>query len=192
MWHGLFTCVTWLIHICDMACSYVTWPVHVWHESFVYDTALLSTGATRRGLFICVTWFVCDMTHSYVIWLIPVWYDSFICDTTLLSAGATWRGLFMCDMIHLWHDSPTCDIIIHMWHDSFVCDLDHSYVTQPFSLQVLRDVACSYVTWLICNITQSHVTWLIHTWPGSFIFKTTILSGGTMWRGLFICDITHI
>ena len=39
------TCVTWLIHMCDMTHS------HVWHDSFT-----------------CVTWFIhmCDMTHSHV------------------------------------------------------------------------------------------------------------------------------
>ena len=37
------SCVTWLIHMCDMTHSYV------WHDSFI-----------------------CDMTHSYVTWLIHI------------------------------------------------------------------------------------------------------------------------
>ena len=54
MSHVSFICVTWLIHMCDMAHSYV------WHDPFI-----------------CVTWpiHMCDMTHSYV------WHDPFICVT---------------------------------------------------------------------------------------------------------------
>ena len=45
LWHDLFICVTWLIHMCDMSRSYV------WHDSFI-----------------CVTWLIhmSDMTHSYL------------------------------------------------------------------------------------------------------------------------------
>ena len=64
VWHDSFICVTWLIHICDMTHSYV------WHDSFT-----------------CVTWLIhmCDMTHSYV------WHDLFIC--------ATWL-VYVCDVTH--------------------------------------------------------------------------------------------
>jgi len=54
---GMFICVTWLVHMCDMTRSYV------WHDSII-----------------CVTWLVhmCHMTRSYV------WHDSFICVTWLV------------------------------------------------------------------------------------------------------------
>ena len=45
--------------ICAMSNSYLTWLIHIWHDSFI-----------------------CDMTHSYLTWLIHIWHDSFICDMT--------------------------------------------------------------------------------------------------------------
>jgi len=71
----VFMCATWLIHMCDMVrtcVSYdlfmcVTWPIHVrdmthscvWHHSLI-----------------CVTWliYVCDIPHTYVeIYDIHMW-----------------------------------------------------------------------------------------------------------------------
>jgi len=30
-----FMCVTWLIHACDMTCSYGAWRIHMWHDWFL-------------------------------------------------------------------------------------------------------------------------------------------------------------
>ena len=84
-------CATWLFHMCDMAHS------HVWHD------------------FVCVTRLIhmCDMTHPYV------WHDSFNGVTGLIH---------MCDMTHshVWHgkgieipffgDSLSHDLIVWFRH----------------------------------------------------------------------------
>jgi len=57
MWHNSFTCVTWLIHTCDMTHS------HMWHDSFTHVTWLVRT---------------CDITHSHR------WHDSFTHMTWLI------------------------------------------------------------------------------------------------------------
>ena len=103
VWHDSFTCVTWLIHMCDVTHSYV------WHDSFI-----------------CATWLVhmCDMTHSYV------WHDSFICVTWLVhicdaTPSYVWRNSFIWEtdsficvtwLLHM------CDVTrSYVWHDSFIC-----------------------------------------------------------------------
>ena len=48
-----------VIFICDRTHLYLTWLIHLWHDSFI-----------------------CDMTHSSVTRLIHLWHDSFICDDT--------------------------------------------------------------------------------------------------------------
>jgi len=113
VWHDSFTCVTWLIHMCDMTHS------HVWHDSFT-----------------CVTWLIhmCDMTHAHV------WDDSFACVTWLTNICSYFLCVW-CDLLclicvmthsHMWHDSRTHDsrthimcvlwlVMSHMCHDSFTC-----------------------------------------------------------------------
>ena len=75
-WRDSFTCVTWLIHMCDVTHSYV------WRDSFISVTWLIHMGDMTHSyvwhdVFIGVTWLLdmCDMTHSYL------WHDSFICVT---------------------------------------------------------------------------------------------------------------
>ena len=100
VWHDSFvssrsgrSCrtMTWLIHMCDMAHSYV------YHDSFMCVTRLIH---------------MCDMTHSYV------WHDSFICVTWLIHVcGMTpvmtrwcvWHDSFM------WHGSFVCENMTHLY-----------------------------------------------------------------------------
>jgi len=96
VWHDLFVCVTWLIHMWDMTHSYV------WRDSFICVTRLIHMcDATHSYVwhdsFICVTWLIqmCDMTHSYV------WHDSFIYVTWLIHMHDTthqiwWHDLYIC------------------------------------------------------------------------------------------------
>jgi len=141
-----FFCVTWLIHMCDLAAFGSVNRSHtglaVWHaqdDSFICETWLIHACDVPHSymwhhLFKSVTWLMtafgsmispdtglavdmCDMTHSYV------WRDAFFC--------VTWP-IHMCDTTqsYVWHDLSicvtwlihTCDMThSYVWHDSFMC-----------------------------------------------------------------------
>jgi len=142
--------MTWLLHICDMTCSYVwhsvlSWDVkwdmfrsYGWHNFFNCMTRLfqmydMAFSYVWHDFFICMTWLVhtCDMTSwSELKWKMR--HVSFVCVTWLLH---------MCDVTssYVWHDFVMCVTkLLHMcdmtsWdekcffqsprmgHDSFIC-----------------------------------------------------------------------
>jgi len=106
-------------HICTHA-SYLTWPIHLWHDWSIYA---ISRKSCKAGL--CIRLRMSDMIHSCVTWLIHLWHDSFIYTMSHKSCrtGVCIR-LRMSDKIH-----SCVTWLIHVWHDSFICDMTHSSTT---------------------------------------------------------------
>jgi len=122
----IYSCVTWLIHMCDMK---ETWLLHV---------RMMTHVRVRRDSFIRVTWleYGCDMTHPYV------WHHSCICVTRLIHTcdlthvyvrynsfiSVTWL-MYMCDATHsyVWLDSCICVTRFIHTCDCLIRDLTHSY-----------------------------------------------------------------
>jgi len=96
VWHASFTCVTNLIHTCDMPRS------HVWQDSFTRVTCLIHMcGKTHshvwHALFTCVTItrlaclvHICDETHLHVC------HASFTCVTRLIHICDKTKNSFTC------------------------------------------------------------------------------------------------
>jgi len=183
MWHDSFTCVTWLISICDMTHS------HVWHDLLVHVTWLISICDMTMGwlrLVRSIKSWVSFAKEPYkkdcILQKRPIFLRSLLTVATLY----LWHESFyihVCAMMHsyVWHDLFICiRWLIHMcaWHDSFICmlwlihmcDMTHSYVWHDWH-------ACAPwrihdVTWLIDMYYMiylyvrhgsfTRVTWLIH------------------------------
>ena len=109
-YHDSFTCVTCLIHMCDVTHSYVflSHP-YVSRDSFICVTWLVHMCHTRVSL--CpwsayhVQLLLCDMTHSYV------WHDSCVCVTWHVVA----RIHYMCHRWVTWHNmNESCNWRRHL------------------------------------------------------------------------------
>jgi len=165
LWHDSFTCVTWLVHMCDMTRMYVVRTsglVCMWHDIRICDMTrshVRHVNVSRSHVFtrshVCHVnvcgWHVrlvhlSDVTHSHVCG-----HDSFItggyCSTLrdfCLHLSAVLRRKM--GNLRMYLRLVCCVYLCGMthffaWHDSF-----------------------SRVTWLIhmCEVTQSHA------WHGSF------------------------
>ena len=191
-WHDPFTCVTWLIHICEkypLMC--VTRLIHMrdmthshmWHDPLICVSRLIHMR---------------DMTHSHM------WHDPLICVTRLTHMRDVTHS-------HMWHDPLICVTYLrrqqhgcvqwseclpsstvlcvtwfirviwlnHMcaveWMSAFICV--HSYVCT--AIICLPSYVCNHMCAIIC--VQSYVC-SNECLPSSTVLSVTWF----MWQYLFV------
>jgi len=149
IWHDSFMYVTWLIHICAMAQSFM------WRHSCVHiDGWVMSHTWMSHAKYMNESWHIydCAMSHGSVIYV----------------TSHTWRSHHLCDInesscmsyvtSHLWHKWKSCHIHEFMWRHSPI------YVTQVDSgnLQAWRNHICVMTHSCVWHDSFIHVTWLIN------------------------------
>ena len=94
--------------VCDMARSYVTWLIRMWHDTFMWHGSVCPLCMLPDS-------FVCDMTHPYVTWLVLVAGRYGISWVYVASGNASVPDLFV-------RDRTTSDVtwLLRMWHHSFI------------------------------------------------------------------------
>ena len=148
-----FTCVTWLINMCDMTHSYV------WHD-FIRMIWLVHLCDMNYS---CVAWLIpmCDMTHAYVR------HDSQLSVSVVSSMKA---------LIHIWDMTRS-----YVWHGSFMCHVTHSYAWHDSFICVAWLMCLD--RWIVDEITNSclihgstsRVSWPLYMWeiPPSCVWHDT-------------------
>ena len=115
--HDSFTCVTWLIPLCNMTPLCETWLNYMcetWlnsmcditrfcvrHDSRLYD---MTQSCVWHDSAMCVTWLshVCDMTQSCV-WRDSVMFVTWLSHVCDMSQSCAWPDSVMC--VYVWNDS---------------------------------------------------------------------------------------
>ena len=146
-----FICVTWLIHMCDIAHSYV------WHNSFI---SVIRLTDVWHDAFVSVTWSVSRHALSR-LQIPPLLIHMY--DMTVLQC------MHMGDMAH-WYVWPYSFISV-TWPMNFMCDMTHvlSIWRHVLSTLVFAALWCAPLWCMVCPFKA---TWLCHN---TFICVTLLI-----------------
>jgi len=157
--------------IFDLAHSYVTWCIHMRHDSCLCDADTATAAVFANLDFTSGRWQICVCIYIYIY--IACIYIAYMYLAT--------HDVLIIDMTH-----PYVTRCIHMWRDSCICDAAtgtaeilavapadrdvasgrwHIYIFIYMHIYIWWHMTCWHVTWrCVCYRTHLFAAWHIHTW----------------------------
>ena len=137
----------------DMTHLYVTWLIHMWHNSFdvTWIIYMWHDSSLRDVTHSNMTWLIqCDMTYSYVTCLTHKWHAPFMCDMTHFYV--TWLN-------HTWHEISGYLRMSHVTFERAMSHIEWILMLRTGS-RVVSHRMSSRVTYE--NTDESwHIEWLL-------------------------------
>jgi len=157
MSHDSYTCVTWLIHICDMTHS------HMWHDSSTSVAWRIHLcDMTQTTVYTCAAWriYLCDTILSRHVWMSHVIYVDESCQICEWVMSRMWLSHVTqvyesCHMGHMNSNKschagvPSCTV--------HLCDMMH-IPTWRISLKSHMSESCHTYERAMSHMWLSHVT----------------------------------